>query len=75
MPKKRIEGVVVNTVNDKTVKVSTESIKVHAFYGKRMKASKNYLAHDEENKLKIGDKVMIEECKPISKKKTWKVIN
>ena len=74
MPKKRIEGVVVSNINDKTVKVESESIKVHSFYGKRMKVSKRYLAHDEENKLKIGDKVVIEECRQISKRKTWKVV-
>ena len=74
MPKKRIEGIVISNINDKTVKVEVESIKVHAFYGKRMKVSKRYLAHDEENALKIGDKVTIEECRPISKRKTWIVI-
>jgi small subunit ribosomal protein S17 len=74
MPKKRIEGIVVSTINDKTVKVSAERIKVHAFYGKRMKETKSYLAHDEENTLKIGDKVIIEETRPISKRKTWIVI-
>jgi len=74
MPKKRIEGIVVSTINDKTVKVSAERIKVHAFYSKRMKETKNYLAHDEENTLKIGDKVTIEETRPISKRKTWIVI-
>ncbi len=74
MPKKRIEGIVVSNINDKTVKVEAESIKIHAFYGKRIKVSKRYLAHDEENTFKVGDKVTIEECKPISKRKTWIVI-
>jgi len=74
MPKKILKGLVVSNVNDKTVKVEVQSIKVHPFYGKRIKVSKKYLAHDEENMVKVGDKVQIQECMPISKKKTWKVI-
>lgn len=74
MPKKRIGGVVISSTNDKTVKVQVDSIRVHPFYGKRMKVTKKYLAHDEDNSAKVGDRVTIEECRPISKRKTWIVI-
>ena len=74
MPRKILKGVVVSNVNDKTAKVEVQSIKVHPIYKKRIRVSKRYLAHDENNTVKVGDKVQIQECAPISKKKTWKVI-
>jgi len=74
MSKKRFEGIVVTDSADKTVRVEVSSIKIHPAYGKRLKRSKAFLAHDEENKHKVGDSVVIEETRPISKKKTWKVV-
>ncbi len=64
-------GIVVSDKMDKTVVVRTESLKIHPKYKKRYKVSKKYKAHDEENKFKVGDKVMIVESKPISKEKRW----
>jgi len=74
MPKKRLIGKVVSDKMDKTVVVEVERIKVHPKYKRRFKVSKRYKAHDEKNEYKVGDKVMIEECRPLSKEKRWRVI-
>lgn len=66
-------GVVVSDKMDKTVVVKIDRLKMHSKYKKKYKVSKKYKAHDEENKFKIGDKVMIMETKPISKDKKWTV--
>lgn len=58
----------------KTVVVSVESIKEHPIYRKRYKVTKRYKAHDEKKEYKVGDKVVIEEIRPLSKDKKWKVI-
>ena len=71
---KRRTGEVISNKSDKTIAVLVERAKKHPRYQKYFKVKKRFLAHDEENKYKIGDKVVIEECKPISKKKCWKVI-
>ncbi len=71
--KKTFKGVVVSDSMDKTVVISIERFVKHTKYGKYRKVSKKYKAHDEENKFKIGDKVTIEECKPISKDKAFRV--
>lgn len=72
--RKRRIGVVVNAKSDKTVSVLVERPKKHARYQKFYKARKHFLAHDGENKYKVGDKVAIEECRPLSKRKCWKVV-
>lgn len=59
----------------KTVVVEVERIKEHPKYKRRYKFHKRYKAHDEKGEYKTGDKVIIEECKPISKDKKWKVIS
>ncbi|MCD6528362.1 30S ribosomal protein S17 [bacterium] len=74
MPKKQLIGKVVSTKMHKTVVVSVERLKVHPKYKKRYKSSKKYKAHDEKEECKLGDKVIIEECRPISKEKRWRVI-
>ena len=74
MTKKILKGVITSAKNDKTVVVEVERKFKHPFYEKVIKRSKKYHAHDEKNKFKVGDKVKISECKPISKKKTWEVI-
>ena len=74
MPKKRLQGKVVSTKMPKTVVVRVERIKEHKKYQKRYKVSKKYKAHFEKGEYKVGDRVIIEECKPISKDKKWKVI-
>ena len=69
--KKGKVGVVVSDKMDKTVVVKIDRLKMHSKYKKKYKVSKKYKAHDEENKFKVGDKVMIMETKPISKDKKW----
>ena len=67
--KKEFVGKVVSDKNNKTITVLVETYKKHPKYGKRVKYSKKYAAHDESNKAKVGDTVRIVECKPISKTK------
>ncbi|MBZ9578424.1 30S ribosomal protein S17 [Patescibacteria group bacterium] len=74
MPKKRLKGIVVSDKMEKTVVVEVERIKEHPKYKRRYKAHKRYKAHDESGKYKVGDKVIIEESRPISKEKKWRVI-
>ena len=74
MPKRILQGVVVSDKQNKTIVVRVERRMMHPIYKKFIKRSKKYAAHDEENTCKIGDSVRIEECRPISKRKTWLVI-
>jgi small subunit ribosomal protein S17 len=71
---KVLKGVVTSDKMDKTIVVKVTRFVEHSKYGKRIKKSKNYKAHDENNTKKIGDVVEIEETKPISKDKHFKVI-
>ena len=75
MPKRILQGVVVSDKQDKTVVVSVERQVMHPVYKKIVKKSKKFAAHDENNQYKVGDKVSIEECRPISKNKSWTVIS
>ncbi len=68
-----LKGVIVSDKMDKTVVVSVSRFIKHPLYGKFYKVSKKYKAHDEENKYKVGDKVEIEETRPISKDKHFVV--
>ncbi len=72
--KKNIMGVVVSDKMAKTVTVLVNRFVKHPKYGKFMNVSKRYKAHDEENTYREGDKVIIEECRPLSKDKAFKVI-
>ena len=74
MPKRVLTGTVVSDKTDKTVVVSVERKVKHPLYGKIIRRSKKYHAHDEGNVFKEGQTVRIEECAPISKLKTWKVL-
>ena len=74
MTKKILKGIVKSTKNNKTIVVEVTRKFKHPFYEKVIKRSKKYHAHDETNKYKEGEVVSIIECKPISKKKTWQVI-
>jgi small subunit ribosomal protein S17 len=69
-----MQGVVVSDKMDKTVVVNVERRKQHPLYKKFIRLSKKYVAHDEGNSCKAGDLVQIEECRPISKRKSWVVI-
>jgi len=72
--KKTFSGRVVSDKTDKTISVLVESYKVHPLYGKRVKYSKKYSTHDESNEAKIGDVVRIEECRPMSKTKKFRLV-
>ncbi len=74
MAKKKLQGIVVSDKMQKTVVVLVERIKEHPKYKRRYKIHKKYKAHDEAKEYKIGDKVVIEETRPISKDKHFKVI-
>ena len=74
MPKRILSGIICKATNKKTVVVEVERTFKHPIYKKYIKRSKKYHAHDETDALRIGDKVMIEETRPISKLKTWKVV-
>ena len=74
MPKRILSGTVVSSKIDKTIVVSVTRRVKHKLYKKIISRSKKYHAHDEKNEFKIGDIVSIEESKPISKLKSWKVL-
>ena len=75
MPKRILSGTICKATNKKTVVVEVERTFKHPIYKKYIKRSKKYHAHDETDALRVGDNVMIEETRPISKLKTWKVVN
>ncbi len=75
MPKRKLTGKVISDKMQKTVVVEVERIKEHPKYKRRFKVHKKYKAHDEKQEFHVGDTVVIEECTPISKDKTWRVIN
>jgi len=75
MPKRILIGTVVSDKTDKTVTVKVERKVKHPLYGKIIRRSKKYHAHDEANAFHPGDRVRIEETRPISKTKTWRVID
>lgn len=75
MPKKVLKGEVVSNKMQKTLVVRVEKLKTHLKYKKKYKYHKKYLAHvDNEKDYKIGDIVLIEESRPLSRRKRWKVI-
>ena len=74
MPKRILQGVVVSNANDKTAVVKVERREKHPVYGKVVRKSKRYHAHDEGNACQVGDQVRIEECPPISRNKRWRVL-
>jgi small subunit ribosomal protein S17 len=71
--KRTLTGTVVSDKMDKTVTVLIERKIKHPLLGKIMRVSKKYHAHDDTNECKQGDVVMIEECRPLSKTKSWRV--
>jgi small subunit ribosomal protein S17 len=75
MPKRVLTGTVVSDKADKTVVVRVERRVKHPLYGKIIKLSKKYHAHDAANGFHVGEIVRIEECAPISKLKTWTVLD
>ncbi len=75
MPKRVLSGTVVSDKGDKTVVVRVERRVKHPLYGKIIKLSKKYHAHDEDNVVKLGEHIRIQECAPISKLKSWTVLD
>lgn len=74
MPGRRLHGIVSSNATDKTVKVKVERRVLDPVYKKYLKRTSSYLAHDEKNSCKLGDNVVIEECRPVSKRKTWTIV-
>ena len=74
MPKRVLTGTVVSDKGDKTVVVRVERRVKHPLYGKIIKLSKKYHAHDDANAYREGEQVRIQECAPISKQKSWTVL-
>lgn len=74
MPKRILQGTVVSDKADKTVTVLVKRRLKHPLYNKTVIRTKKYAAHDEQNQYKEGQEVRIVECRPISKSKTWEVL-
>ena len=72
--RKVYRGTVVSDKMDKTITVIVETTKTHPLYGKRVKYSKKFKAHDENNEAKIGDKVVIMETRPLSATKRFRLV-
>jgi small subunit ribosomal protein S17 len=71
---RRLEGTVVSDKMDKTVVVSVLRIRKDSKYNKQFKSNEKFKAHDEKNVYHVGDKVVIEETRPLSKEKYWRVV-
>ncbi len=74
MPRRILQGTVVSDKGEKSIVVRVERRVMHPIYKKFIKRSKKFAAHDEQNQYKVGDSVRIEECAPISKRKSWTVV-
>jgi small subunit ribosomal protein S17 len=72
--KKRLKGDVISTKMNKTVLIRVVENEKHTLYKKTIRVFAKFKAHDELNKCKVGDTVIIEECKPISKEKNWRLV-
>lgn len=66
-------GIVTSDVRDKTITVSVTSRETHPIYGKQYSVTRKYTAHDEKNEANNGDKVVIVDCRPVSKTKSFKL--
>lgn len=71
MATKEQTGIVVTNNMNKTIVISVENKSAHPVYGKTIKKTKRFMAHDENNSCKLGDKVIISETRPLSRKKRW----
>ena len=74
MSKRTITGIVLSAAGHKTITVAHTNRETHPLYGKKFTTSRKFHAHDEKNEAKVGDTVIIEESKPISKTKVWVLI-
>ena len=73
--KKELVGRVVSDRMDKTVVVAVNSIRMHRLYKRMMRSTKKYMAHDDTNDVRVGDLVRIQESRPISRNKHWRIAN
>ena len=74
MPKRILQGVVVSDKGDKTITVNVERRFTHPMMKKTVRRTKKYHAHDEGNSAQVGDIVRIQECRPVSRSKTWMLL-
>ena len=74
MPVKEKVGIVISNKMEKTIVVKVESRYPHPIYSKTMTKTRKYLAHDEMGECNIGDQVLVQECRPLSKRKRWALI-
>lgn len=72
--KRTLEGLVVSDKMDKTVVVAVQRLTPHPLYGRVLRRTSKYKAHDEANDVHTGDRVVISECKPLSRDKSWRVV-
>lgn len=72
---RKVTGKVVSSKMDKTIAVSVERLEKHPVYGKYIRRTSKLLAHDEDNNCAEGDVVSIAECRPVSKRKSWRVVD
>lgn len=72
--RRRLTGVVIRTSMEKTVVVRVDRMKEHPLYKKRYRVSKKFHAHDEKGSYKVGDEVVMEETRPLSKTKRWRIV-
>jgi small subunit ribosomal protein S17 len=71
---KQLIGIVTSNKMDKTIVVKVERVTKHPLYGKRISKHKKFMAHDENNECSIGDKVLISESRPLSRRKRWELV-
>lgn len=74
MPKRQLTGTIISDKMQKTVVVRVERVKAHPKYKRRFWVHKKYKAHDEKQEFHVGDRVVIEECRPMSRDKRWRVV-
>lgn len=73
--RKTVVGVVVSDKMEKTVVVAVERLVPHPLYGRRVRRTKRYKAHDEENSARVGDRVELMETRPLSREKRWRIVS
>ena len=74
MPVRQKIGIVISNKMQKTIVVKVENRYSHPIYFKTLVKTKKYLAHDESEECKVGDQVLVQECRPLSKRKRWKLV-
>ena len=73
--KRQFEGEVVSVKEDKTIHVLVKTVKMHSKYRKQYTTGKKYAIHDEKNEARLGDFILFEECRPMSKTKRWRLVS